>query len=309
MSVRRERELQGDGIRLIVEGEWSAAAQHEAAAGGFDVLELQRGRQKDFSFLPAQADRIPALWINCESDSSSGLEQLAGLSKLTLSFPLRKGFDFRRLTGLKHLRIEAWQANYAETLFAHPAIESLHIEGYDGTDCTAFAAMPQLATLSLAKGKLKDLAPLRRSHSLRTLRLSHLRGLTSIEELRHLPDLRQLALGEGLGGVADLSPLFGAVQLETLVIVGTGAQVEQTAWLRKLVHLRDLRLQSGVVLADWGDLLVSPVLGKLAVVLTAPVEDSDDAIRARAKAAGHRVRDFVRFGTRKRPAFLIELEP
>jgi len=309
MSVRRERELQGDGIRLIVEGEWTAAAQREAAAGGFDVLELQRGRQKDFSFLPALGDRLPALWINCESDASNGLEELTQLPALTLSFPLRKPFDFRRLAGLRRLRVEAWLPWYADTLFAHPTLQALHIEAYDGSDCAAFAAMPSLTSLSLAKGKLKTLAPLPSSPSLRELRLSHLRALSSVEEVRQLPLLQQLVLGEGLAGVKDVSPVFGSEKLEVLAIVGTAAEVAETGWLRRMPRLRELRLQSGVKPGDWADFFASTALRKLAVVLSEPSSESDQQIEALARAAGHRMRELVRFGTKKRPALLIELDP
>lgn len=307
MSFRRERELLGKGIRLIVEGAWSPAAQQEAAKGGFDILELQRGRQKDFSFLVPLASRIPRLWINCESDSSQGLEQLGELPSLTLSFPLRRPFDLRSLTGLQDLRIDAWQPWYADTLFAHPGLKSLHIEGYDGHDCSRIAALPSLESLGLARGPLARLAPLRTCEALRSLSVTHLRSLKDITELPHLLALQALTLGEALPGVDDLTSVFGCAGLKSLTIVGTKAEVAHTAWLRGFRCLRSLRLQSGVKELDWSDLLSSPVLDKLAIVSSTPLETSETEIRALAKAAGHNVREFVRFGTKKRPAWLLEL--
>ena len=305
MSVRRERAVMSDDIQLKVYGEWTEEAAHEASKGAFDQLVLHRGQQKDFSFLPPIAAHLRKLWIDCDSDSSAGLEQLPALERLYLSCALPKPFDFRCMSGLRDLRIECWEAWYAKTLFAHPLLESLHIQGYSGLDAAAFVEMPRLASLSLTQGKLRDLAPLSRM-ALSRLQLGHLKGLSSIGELGSMNSLQHLLLNEGLSGLKDLSPIQGLEQLETLVVTGAAAEVRGTAWLRRFTRLRELRLQSGVVVDHMADLFVSPYLKKLAVVLAEPIPSLEDAALHQAAGEG-RIQEVVRFGTKKRPALLITL--
>lgn len=60
-----------------------------------------------------------------------------------------------------------------------------------------------------------------------------------------------------LPSVVDLAPVFGCAGLQSLSIVGTQAEVEDTARLREVGRLRLLRLQSGVRSLVW-DHLFSP---------------------------------------------------
>ncbi|WP_199873406.1 hypothetical protein [Ideonella sp. A 288] len=101
--------------------------------------------------------------------------------------------------------------------------------------------------------------------------------------------------------------MFGCTGLQSLGIVGTKAEVEDTAWLREVGRLRLLRLQSGVRSLVCDDLFSPSQLEKWAVVSAQPLATTEAEIRDIAAAAGHRVREFVRFGTRRRPAWLLDL--
>ncbi|WP_199873405.1 hypothetical protein [Ideonella sp. A 288] len=68
-------------------------------------------------------------------------------------------------------------------------MKSLHLEGYDGRDGARFVALASLEALGLARGSLASLGPLRQCAAMRSLTLTHLRSLTDVSELRHLPGL------------------------------------------------------------------------------------------------------------------------
>lgn len=305
MSLRRLPSLGTDRVRLVVEGPWSPAADAEAERGGFDVLELHRGLQADFSFLVRPAGRIRNLKILCDSASPAGLESLLHLESLTLGCPLPRPFDFSALPQLRFVSISAWQPWYAASLFTHPSIESLHIEGYDGDDLSGPAGMPALQSLVLTKGRFKSLAPLARCASLRSISLAHNRALADIGELALMPGLQSLELGDALPGVIDLAPIAALTTLQTLIVSGAKAQIAGTRWLSAFGQLVDLRLQTGVVDADFADLIGSASLRKLAVVLDGTPPPTDEVLRQLAARRGLRVQEITRFGTRKRPALLV----
>jgi hypothetical protein len=206
---------------------------------------------------------------------------------------------------LRFVSISSWQAWYAPSLFAHSAIESLHIEGFDGVDLSGPAGMPALQALYLTKGRFKSLAPLSRCASLRSLSLAHNRALVDIGELARMPSLRALELGDALPGVTDLAPIQSLKSLQSLVVSGTKSQVTGTGWLAGFDQLADLRLQSGVVGAEFADLIGSAALRKLALVLDGAPAPADDELQQLAARRGLRVVEVTRFGTRKRPALLV----
>lgn len=184
----RVRSLGGE-VRLLISGGWSAAAEKEVAAGGFDRLEFHSGEHADLRFLAPYKAQIKSLAImSGEWGSAAGLDELDELRSLSLG-PALKGLDFSALSRLQRLNVDGWLPRYAQSLFQCQRLESLRIEGYDGNDCERFGELSQLRRLTLAKGKLVSPAGLARCSKLEAIDLAHLRRLTDIAELARMDAL------------------------------------------------------------------------------------------------------------------------
>lgn len=123
----RTRTFNGKEIRLLISGGWSAEAEREVAAGGFDRLEFHFGEYEDLRFLAPYKAQVKSLAIlSGQWKSAAGLDALDELRSLSLG-PSMKGLDFSVLPHLQRLNIDGWMPGYARTLFQCAQLESLRI--------------------------------------------------------------------------------------------------------------------------------------------------------------------------------------
>jgi hypothetical protein len=139
MTVGRVKAFNSTAIRLVVQGGWTPDADREISNGGFDRLELVGGEYADFRCLQAHAEKISSLRIDVTCKSAEGLSSLQRLKSLSVGNGISTKFDLGSLKALRQLNFDAWHAKYEQSLAHCDQLESLRIEGYDGTDCSALA--------------------------------------------------------------------------------------------------------------------------------------------------------------------------
>jgi hypothetical protein len=309
-SVSRIPSLGGDRIRLAIGGSWSAQADAEVSAGGFDVVEFHSGDYEDFTFLIPHRDVIESLSIlGGRWKSTRGLESLHKLRALTVGPPLDKSFDFSALPRLETLNIDGWLPRYARTLFTCAHLTSLRIEGYGGKDCRELASLAQLRRLTLAKGALTSLQGLSACSMLESIALAHLRKLTDVSEIAQIPTLRELELSDALPGLREVNAILTKTGLRRLSLRALDIEWPDISWLAKFTTLDVLGIWN-VRPFDWDALFASPTLKKLAVTFTTSTGLSLDQVREIARAHGLPVTDIKPIGVPARQkGYLLECRP
>ena len=303
----RVKSLDGK-MRLLISG-WSADAEKEVAAGGFDRLEFHGGDFKDFAFLVPHRTHITSLAIFSGTwGSAARLEELDALRSLSIG-PALKDLDFSRLSQLERLNIDGWLPRYARTLFKCPTLKSLRIEGYDGADCMRFGELAQLTRLTLAKGKLASLSGLARCTNLESIDFAYLRKLTDITEIESIDTLCEVELGEGLPALRDFRSVFVKTQLRRLSLQALDVEWPDIAWLKKFTRLHVLGIRN-VVPQDWDALFASPELKKLVVTFTKSTGLSLDQVGEIARAHGLQPTLITALGVpAKQKGYLLEFRP
>lgn len=115
----------------------------------------------------------------------------------------------------------------------------------------ALAGQPQLTALQVKWGDYDDLAALSGMRDLVTLRLRGASGVTTLQPLTSLTNVRELQV-EGLRGVVDASPIGAMVGVENLELGGNwmtpkNVHVPSLSFLREMPQLRHLLLHTLVV--------------------------------------------------------------
>lgn len=308
-GAARTRTLDGKELRLLVSGGWSAAAEKEVAAGGFDRLEFHSGDYEDLRFLAPYKAQIKSLAIlSGKWKSVAGLDALHQLRALSLG-PAMKGLDFSALPQLQRLNLDRWMPSYARTLFQCAKLESLRIEGYNEIDCKRFGELAQLRRLTLARGKLVSLAGLARCRKLEVIDLAHLRKLTDITELGNISTLRELELSEKLPALREFDVVFALSELHRLSLRALDVALPEIGWLKKFTQLRVLGVWN-VVPVDWDALFASSQLKKLVVTFSMPTGLSLDDVSDIARAHGLCPTDVKAVGVAaKQKGYMLEFRP
>lgn len=305
----RTRSLDGKEVRLLISGGWSAEAEKEVEAGGFDRLEFHSGEYEGLRFLAPYKAQIKSLAIlSGQWKSADGFDALDELRSLSLG-PAMSGLDFSTVPHLRRLNIDGWLPGYARTLFQCGNLESLRIEGYNGIDCERFGELAQLQRLTLVKGKLASLAGIARCHKLEAIELAHLRKLTDINEVGNTSSLRELELSEKLPALREFGVVFGLARLRRLSLRALDVELPEIGWLKKFTELHVLGIWN-VVPVDWDALFASPQLKKLVVTFNASTGLSLDDVRKIAQAHALRPTEVKAVGVAaKLKGYMLEFRP
>jgi len=181
-------------------------------------LHINLDRRIDLSGLSYVADRLMALNINDDINTVADLTPFKCLESL----------------GIR------WNQ---ETRFPNeePSLRSLGLSYFNPStkDLTTLPHMPSLTAFGLTVARLESLKGLERLRALRELRLYRVQGLTTVNEIGALQDLRELGV-EGCQGNFDLASALRSCTQLTTVRYGRAAPLSSLKFISSLPKLESL---------------------------------------------------------------------
>lgn len=239
--------------------------------------------QPDLDFL-RELPEVLDVWVMSPSVKDlSGLTTLPRLQKLAIDRPTCRMDALGSLSTLTRLYIDAWRPG-ADSIFELTHLDNLGIQKYPYPNLGLMSRYAALRELWINCGRMETLdgAPT----SLRILRVSDCRRLTSLVGLRACPALEKL-LVDGCRSVGSLDGIESCQNLRTLSIVKSGE-------ISSLEPLRELTQLDYVVVADgaWvkpGEVDALYALRKLSMLIITR-SSGVDPDRMRAASPGCEVR-------------------
>ncbi len=215
-----------------------------------DKIEIRSHKVNDLKWL--RSARVKELYVTFNGSDMAGLEQLKGLTSLTLdlgSSQVTSLAGLKQLKGLTSLTLDLGHSQVTSLagLEQLKRLTSLTLD-LDSSHVTSLAGLDQLQgltwrTLTLGSSRLTSLAGLEQLQGLTSLNLtlgsSQLKSLAGLEQLKGLTSL-SLNLGSShMTGLAGLEQLQG---LTSLTLNLSGSQVTSLAGLEQLQGLTSLTL-------------------------------------------------------------------
>lgn len=265
MSVILEAQGEGGAAKAIAAGEWSDTDTRVLLEADVKALELNRdkgfrGTNVDFV---AELPRLQELeLIDFKIDDIAGINALPNLKRLTVSTYARTPIDFSTFADLEECFLE-WVPG-SDSVFDCGSLRDLYINRFPESDLRCLAPLTKLSRLRLGNGakaisvagvdrlaslrhlglyrmpKLVEWQPLSQLTQLEGLDIHTCRRIDSLDFLRPLRSLRQLAL-VNCGPIESLAPLAGAEALETFFFYeSTNVRDGDLSILLALPRLRDV---------------------------------------------------------------------
>jgi hypothetical protein len=220
------------------------------SSAGFPLAALEvRGLADGNGSLAPLAELGSLVQLGIEANALTEIGALAGLAHLrSLSLrrctgPLDGLAGFGGVTALElsaHVAVASLGPDALEPLAGLTGLRELDLGDAGWTSADALAGLHALERLDLRSTEILGLEPLRGMLALRELNCSGCTGLTNLEPLADLPQLRRLRLG--YTRVRDLRPLAGLPALEQLELAGT--PVTELSPLLGIASLRKLDLKA-----------------------------------------------------------------
>jgi hypothetical protein len=261
----------GEGVDLVVTGEWSSSARQALEDGEADgvVLNYARGfRPQPIDFLQGLPIRRLNLLERSLSDVSPVYSLASSLEELRLQIDPRVSLELERLPLVRTLAA-AWPQIQGSIMFASQ-LEYLSVPSYTENDLTPLSSLSSLSSLIMkerpklrsldgidgfpwlahlgvhgARG-LEEISALRRWSSpvLTTLRLPSCRRVVDIVPVAACPSLRFFELSEG-GEIPSVAAVGDLQLLERLSLYGSTKVVDgDLSPIARLSRLTDFRMQS-----------------------------------------------------------------
>jgi hypothetical protein len=285
--------------------------EREIGKGEFDRLVISAGEMPNLDFLAQCLPGGPARLL-----VTGGLASLAGIDKLVNLVELQDDVtaarpvpQFGTLVKLEKCQLswdkayDAKSANHG--LFTLPRLRELILRSWSRPDCLAFSTLGSLQALDLRQGPIASLDGLQGCPSLQRLSLFSLAKLKDFSALAGHPGLQAISMAK-CPGFDDLAILGSIPGLRDVRLEKMPEKVANLDWLGQLQRLESL-LVSNVQDVDWSLLFGLPALKSVALGTHEGYAVDDDAILALAQAAGRKVSNFARIGTKKVPAFTMDL--
>jgi hypothetical protein len=286
-----------------------AGVLDEIARADYDRLVLSTGDMADLAFLAPAGQKLRALLIQDGITSLHGLEELSALEDLHCDFVGKPPFaEFGRLSKLRRCFV-AWDKKYDQgpqaALFDLPALCDLTLRYWGAADCARIGHMAVLQLLDLRQGAVGSTAGLERCASIKELSLALLPKLTAITPIGHLEKLRL----ESLPGIASGEFVRGFSSLQSLWLEKMRFRWPNLDWLRDLPRLRDVMNGVEVDRIDWAMVFAHPSLSRFTTKTHEGYDMTDSELTDMAGAAGKRMVEIRRYGTKKNPALALQLAP
>ncbi|MFZ2504552.1 MAG: hypothetical protein WAW88_17960 [Nocardioides sp.] len=248
-------EPRGQGVDLVVTGDWSPAAREALESGRADglVLNYAKGfREQPIDFINGLPIRKLDLLARSVSDLSPVYSLGSTLQELRVQSDPRAVIE---LEGLPRVRTLAasWPQVRASILFA-PQIEDLALPSYSEPNLEPLSALTSLTSLVMKeRPKLRSLDGLEAFPWLLRLGVFLASGLTDIGALeRSQPPALQVLQLQSCKKITDIAPVAGCVSLNFLDL-SEGGEILSVAPVSDLVNLERLYLYESTRVAD-GDL-------------------------------------------------------
>lgn len=255
-----EIERTGQGVDLVVTGDWSPAAGEALKSGRADglVLNYARGfREQPIDFIQGLPIRKLDLLARSVSDLSPVYSLASTLEELRVQSDPREVIELERLPRLKTLAA-SWPQVRASIVFA-PQLEDLAVPSYSEPDLEPLSALISLTSLVMKeRPKLRSLDGIEAFPWLLRLGVFLASGLADISALeRSRPPVLQVLQLQSCKKVSDITPVASCASLQFFDL-SEGAEILSVAPLSPLVNVERLYLYNSTKVAD-GDL--SPIAG------------------------------------------------
>jgi hypothetical protein len=264
-------ERSGDGVDLVVTGEWSSAARQaleDGPANGL-VLNYARGfREQPIDFVQGLPIRKLEVLARSVSDLGPVYSLASTLEELRVQSDPGAVIELERLPRVRTLAA-SWPQVRGSIMFASQ-IESLFVPSYSEPDLEPLAALTSLTVLvmkerpnlrsldgvelfpwllhlgiHLAQG-LDDITALKRSRPavLQVLQLQSCKKVPDIAPVAGCQSLQFFDLSEG-GEISTVQPLSALGNLERLYLYGSTKVADgDLGPIARLPRLRDFRIQN-----------------------------------------------------------------
>ena len=282
--------------RLICYFGWNDDTTKAFLSKVFTTLDLRGGEKQEFSIpeLGAKAHELKALSLHCNG-VLEGLEQFSNIESLNVGSWPKNGLDLTMFGKLKSLYIDA-EKKVDRQIPRLPSLESIGITGYSEQDCSAFAGLKYLRSLSFSQGRLRTLQGLESCPSLSSLEFAYIRNLEDVETIHGLGTLENIWL-ENLPKVAGNLSLQNYPGLKSFYASKVDLVVDVSG-LRNLGSMQKLWLNVPSEGLEWEDIFMLPKI-RLVWIRTKEGIPSDEKFHLYAERHGKTVKEIERIGIRK----------
>lgn len=231
------------------------------------VFNQARGwKPRSMSFLAGHQIEELAILAHVPIGGLDAVVHIRNLRTLSLACEAKSAVRLDQVEGLKECWL-SWSKQY-ESVFQTTSLRKLGVSDYPFEDLSRLTGLINLEELAIKGGKLCSLAGVKVvSHSLNALELCGLSQLRQLDELDDLRKIEQLRI-DGCKGITTIEPLRHLSNLRSLVLSDLG-EIDSLKPVQQLHHLEELVFAESTNVLD-GDLSFLESLPNLRDVVFQP---------------------------------------